>query len=148
MESEPLREHIWVRFSEYKDLGRNSFYRFLTLPLNSKRKNNYNNIDNNNNNNNNNDNNNNGNFICVFECTIVNLATYRQFTNAAWDWIIQKKKRKERKKNEKKRIQNCNIPIPISTTKDVIRCSNGYNYHRLDYIKLLLFVNANSIHHV
>ena len=28
-------------------------------------------------------NNNNGNFICVFECTIVNLATYRQFTNAA-----------------------------------------------------------------
>ena len=27
--------------------------------------------------------NNNGNFICVFECTIVNLATYRQFTNAA-----------------------------------------------------------------
>ena len=39
--------------------------------------------------NNNKDNdNNNGNFICVFECTIVNLATYRQFTNAAWDWII------------------------------------------------------------
>ena len=38
---------------------------------------------NNNNNNNNTDNNNNGNFICVFECTIVNLATYRQFTNAA-----------------------------------------------------------------
>ena len=26
---------------------------------------------------------NNGNFVCVFECTIVNLATYRQFTNAA-----------------------------------------------------------------
>ena len=26
---------------------------------------------------------NNGNFTCVFECTIVNLATYRQFTNAA-----------------------------------------------------------------
>ena len=33
--------------------------------------------------NNNNNNNNNGNFICVFEYTIVNLATYRQFTNAA-----------------------------------------------------------------
>ena len=31
----------------------------------------------------NNNNNNNGNFICVFECTIVNLATYRQFTDAA-----------------------------------------------------------------
>ena len=27
----------------------------------------------------------------------VNLATYRQFTNAAWDWIIQKKKKKKRK---------------------------------------------------
>ena len=39
-----------------------------------------------------NNNDNNGNFICVFECTIVNLATYRQFTNAAWDWIIEKKK--------------------------------------------------------
>ena len=38
--------------------------------------------------NNNHDNDNNGNFIYVFECTIVNLATYRQFTNAAWDWII------------------------------------------------------------
>ena len=36
-----------------------------------------------NNNNKINNNNNNGNFICVFECTIVNLATYRQFTNAA-----------------------------------------------------------------
>ena len=32
---------------------------------------------NNNNNDNNNNNNNNGNFICVFECTIVNLAPYR-----------------------------------------------------------------------
>ena len=40
------------------------------------------------------------------------------------------------------------IPIPISTTKDVICCSNGYIYHFLDYIKLLLFVNANVIHHV
>ena len=39
-----------------------------------------------------NNNDNNGNVICVFECTIVNLATYRQFTNAAWDWIIEKKK--------------------------------------------------------
>ena len=27
----------------------------------------------------------------------VNLATYRQFTNAAWDWIIQKKKEEKRK---------------------------------------------------
>ena len=43
------------------------------------------------NNNNDNNNNNNDNFICVFECTIVNLATYRQFTNASWDWLMKKK---------------------------------------------------------
>ena len=53
------------------------------------------------NNNNNINNNNNGNFICVFECTIVNLATYREFTNAAWDWIIEKK---NKNKNKQKQI--------------------------------------------
>ena len=36
----------------------------------------------------------NGNFLFVFECTVVNFATYRQFTNAAWDCIIEKKKKK------------------------------------------------------
>ena len=41
-----------------------------------------NNNDDDDNNNNNNNNNNNGNFICVFGCTILNLSTYRQFTNA------------------------------------------------------------------
>ena len=50
---------------------------FLVVVVNN------NNSNKNNNNNNNNNNNDNGNFICVFECTIVNLATYRQFTNAA-----------------------------------------------------------------
>ena len=64
------------------------------------------------NNNNNDDDNNNGNFICVFECTIVNLATYRQFTNAAWDWVIKKKTKQnktkaKKKEKEKKRNQNC-----------------------------------------
>ena len=39
-------------------------------------------------------------------------------------------------------------PNCYHTTKDVICCSNGYIYHFLDYIKLLLFVNANVIHHV
>ena len=53
------------------------------------------------NNNNNDDNNNNGNFICVFECTIVNLATFRQFTNAAWDWVIKKNKTKQKQKKRK-----------------------------------------------
>ena len=42
-----------------------------------------------------------GNFICVFKCTIVNLATYRQFTNAAWDWIIYKKKKQTKKQKQK-----------------------------------------------
>ena len=51
---------------------------------------------------------NNGNFICVFECTIVNLATYRQFTNAAWDWIIKKLKTKTKtKQQQQKKNQNC-----------------------------------------
>ena len=30
-----------------------------------------------------------------FEWTIVNLATYRQYTNAAWDWMIKKTKKKK-----------------------------------------------------
>ena len=47
----------------------------------------------------------NGNFICVFECTIVNLATYRQFTNAAWDWIIKKKNKNKTKQKPKKKIK-------------------------------------------
>ena len=34
-------------------------------------------------NNNNKKKKNNGNFVCVFECTIVNLARYWQFANAA-----------------------------------------------------------------
>ena len=45
--------------------------------------NNNSNNDNNNNNDDDDDDDDNGKFICVFECTIVNLATYRQFTNAA-----------------------------------------------------------------
>ena len=40
-------------------------------------------------------------FICVFKCTIVNLATYRQFTNAAGDWIIYKKKNQKNKTKNK-----------------------------------------------
>ena len=44
----------------------------------------------------------NGNIICVFERTIVNLAIYRQFTNAAWDWIIKKKEKNNNKKTKQK----------------------------------------------
>ena len=92
------------------------------LPSNVLTKTKYNNnnkSNNNNDNNNNNNNNNNGNFICVLEYTIVNLATYRQFTNAAWDWAI---------------------PVPISTTKDVICCSNSYIYHFFDYIIIIIIL--------
>ena len=35
-----------------------------------------------------------------FECTIVNLTTCRQFTNAAWDWMIKKKKKEEEERKE------------------------------------------------
>ena len=59
-----------------------------------------------------------------------------------------KKESKTRKEKKLKLHLVWAIPIPISTTKDVICCSNGYIYHFLDYIKLLLFVNANVIHHV
>ena len=46
-----------------------------------------------------------GNFICVFACTIVNLATYRQFTNPAWDWITCSKKKKRKRKETKTKIE-------------------------------------------
>ena len=59
-----------------------------------------------NNDNNNTTTTNNGNFICVFECTIVNLATYSQFTNAAWDWIIKNKQKTNKNKNKNKTKQN------------------------------------------
>ena len=62
---------------------------------------------------------NNWNFIYAFECRIVNLATYRQFTNVAWDWIIQKKKKEKKRKEIKITKQN----------------SYFYHiYHFLDYI--------------
>ena len=59
-----------------------------------------------------------------------------------------KSKKKKKKKKKSKLHQVWAIPVPISTTKDVICCFNGYTYHFLDYIKLLLFVNGNVIHHV
>ena len=72
------------------------------------------------NNNNNNNNNNNGNFIYLFECTIVNLATYRQFTIGCFEIELLFKKKN----------QNF-IKSGLSAKKDVICCSNGYIYHFL-----------------
>ena len=56
----------------------------------------------------------NGNFIWVFECTIVNLATYRQFTNAAWDWIIQNKQTNKKVEAEKKMKAASSLGNPSS----------------------------------
>ena len=60
-----------------------------------------------------------GNFICVFKCTIVNLATYRQFTNAAWDWIIYKKKKQTKKQKQKQKPEK-NIKIALSLGYPII----------------------------
>ena len=52
--------------------------------------------------------------LFVFECSIVNLATYRQFTNAAWDWIIKKKKQKQKQKQNKTKAKKKNFKIAVS----------------------------------
>ena len=69
--------------------------------------------------------------------------------------LLKRKKYKNKNKKQQQQQQQKSelhqvwaIQVPISTTKDVIRCSNGYIYHFLYYITLLLFVNANVIHHV
>ena len=64
--------------------------------------------------------------------------------------LFKKKKNKSKKKKRKeiKIALSRAIPSPISITKDITCYSNGYTHHFLDYIKLLLFVNANVIHHV
>ena len=61
---------------------------------------------------------------------------------------IELLKKKKEKKGKSKLHEDWAIPIPISTTKGVVCCSNDYVYNFLDYMKLLLFVNANVIHHV
>ena len=53
-------------------------------------------------------NNNNGNLICVFECTITNLATYRQFTIGCLRLNYSKKKSE---------LQVWAIPVPILQQK-------------------------------
>ena len=50
-----------------------------------------------------NHNNNNGNFICVFECTIVNLATYRHLQMLLEIELLKKKREKEKKRKSKLR---------------------------------------------
>ena len=70
--------------------------------------------------------------------------------------LLKRKKNKKQKHNrteqkqkkERKKSKVWAIPSSYFYNKYVISCSNGYIYHFLDYIKLLLFVNANVIHHV
>ena len=68
--------------------------------------------------------------------------------------LFQKKKVKKQEEEEKKIKSKLHeiwaIPMSISTTKDVTCCSKWlYLYLSFFYyIKLLLFVNANVIHHV
>ena len=64
----------------------------------------------------------------------------RQFTNVAWDWIIQKKKKKKKTQKRKE--------IKITLSLGYPNSYFYYIYHFLDYIKMLLFVSANVIHHV
>ena len=52
-----------------------------------------------------------------------------------------KNKNKAKKKEKNQNCTKSGLSVPISTT-------NCYIYHFLDDIKLLLFVNANVIHHV
>ena len=56
----------------------------------------------------------------------------------------KKKKKKERKKKRKEKKSKSHqvwaIPIPISTTKDVICCSNGYIYHFLSCIIIIIII--------
>ena len=65
----------------------------------------------------------------------------------------KKTKNKKTKKQNKTKARKKNIKIALSlgypsSYFHMICCSNGYIYHFLDYITLLLFVNANVIHHV
>ena len=52
-------------------------------------------------------------FICVFEWTIVNLATYRQFTNAAWDWMIKKQNKTKQNNNNNNNNNNGLLTDPL-----------------------------------
>ena len=55
-----------------------------------------------------------------------------------------------KRKTKQNKIQKVwAIPVPISTTKDVICCSNGYIYHFLDCIKLLpmSFTMSKNVEH-
>ena len=63
----------------------------------------------------------------------------------------KKQKQKQKQKHKKKFKIALSLGYPSSyfyNKTDVICCSNGYIYHFLDYRTLLLFVDANVIHHV
>ena len=119
----------------------------ITLPVATKQKKNNIMI--------NNSKNDNGNFICVFECTIVNLATYRQFTNAAWDWIVQENENKNKNKTTTttttKKQQKNEIKIALSLGYPSShfynnRCNNYNNNNNNNRIISFIFKNMYIIY--
>ena len=58
------------------------------------------------------------------------------------------KKQKKEKKKKKKRKLKIKIALSLGYSNSYFYKKDDYIYHFLDYIKLLLFVNANVIHHV
>ena len=75
--------------------------------------------------------------IMAFEWTIVNLATYRQYTNAAWDWMI--------KKTKKKQINDNNNNKQIIIIKNNINNNNNTSLVPIIYRSLLFLIVLNKI---
>ena len=75
-----------------------------------------------------------GNFICVFERTIVKLATNRQFTNSAGDWLFKKKKKRKKK--------DINIALSLGYP-------NSYFYNkRCNMLPKRLYLSVSSLYKV
>ena len=62
--------------------------------------------------------------------------------------LFKKQKKEKKKKKKKKRKLKIKIALSLGYSNSYFYKKDNYIYHFLDYIKLLLFVNANVIHHV
>ena len=79
-----------------------------------------------------------------FECTIENLATYKQFTNVAWDWIFQKNKTKKTKEKKKKQRKTKEIKIALR-----LGYPNSYFYSkRCNMFLLWLYLSFSWLYKV
>ena len=79
-----------------------------------------------------------------FECTIVNLPTYRQFTNAAWDWIIKKKKKTKTKQNKSQKY----VHTYIKTTLSLGYPSSYFNNKRCNMLLQWLYLSFSWLYNV